>query len=365
MINSKKTVRESGVELLRILAAMGVIVSHYCNYNSAFASTHLSGWGGINYNLLLLLQCLTVCSVDVFVLISGYFSSKIDKRVVGKPLDLLIQSVLFVVLFYVGKVITSDEPFSYGEFFVRFIPANYFIILYVTLYLISPYINMVLRRLSVSQKKIRCFVVVLLLVFSVFPMITNITEYIVGYQLIGFSPISRLGDQSGYNIVNFCLLYCIGASIRYLELDKTINKRVAGVVAVGCVIIIYLMYIFAIRPEMGHVAWKYHNLFVILLSASLFVLFKQMKFKVGIINTLAKAAFVCFLIHGKFFPYLRVEYFVHQPFYIMLAHLFVSLIGIYIISWVVWYVYTLISTPVFKRLNNVSIPILTDEDNES
>ena len=46
MINSKKTVRESGVELLRILAAMGVIVSHYCNYNSAFASTHLSGWGG-------------------------------------------------------------------------------------------------------------------------------------------------------------------------------------------------------------------------------------------------------------------------------------------------------------------------------
>ena len=46
MINSKKTVRESGVELLRILAAMGVIVSHYCNYNNAFASTHLSGLGG-------------------------------------------------------------------------------------------------------------------------------------------------------------------------------------------------------------------------------------------------------------------------------------------------------------------------------
>lgn len=47
-MNSKKTVRESGVELLRILAAMGVIISHYCNYNGAFASTMQAGWGGVN-----------------------------------------------------------------------------------------------------------------------------------------------------------------------------------------------------------------------------------------------------------------------------------------------------------------------------
>ena len=45
-MGTKTMVRESGVELLRILAAMGVVVSHFCNYNGAFASTMQTGWGG-------------------------------------------------------------------------------------------------------------------------------------------------------------------------------------------------------------------------------------------------------------------------------------------------------------------------------
>ena len=46
MDTSIKKKRESGIELLRIFAAMGVIVSHYCNYNGAFASTLQGGLGG-------------------------------------------------------------------------------------------------------------------------------------------------------------------------------------------------------------------------------------------------------------------------------------------------------------------------------
>lgn len=320
--------------------------------------------GGVNYNLLLLLQCLTVCSVDLFVLISGYFSSKTDRRVVGKPLDLLIQSVIFVILSYFAKIATTGESFSASHFSELFIPSNYFVILYITLYLISPYINIVLRRLSVSQRKIRCFIIVLLLLFSIFPMINNAVAYLVGRQIIGFSSIGRLGNQWGYNIVNFCLLYCVGAAIRYLELDKTIKKRSAGVMAACCVIVNYLMYKFAIRPEMGHVAWMYDNIFVILLSASLFIYFKQLTFKSAFINTFAKAAFICYLIHNKLLPYLKIESFVNQPFYIMLAHLLLSLIAIYIFAWGIWYVYTLITTPIFKRLNTISIPILTDEEGD-
>lgn len=306
-----------------------------------------------------MLQCVTVCSVDLFVLISGYFSSMTQRRTLGKPLDLLVQSVVFVIISYFAKVLTSDTPFSASHFFELFIPANYFVMLFVTLYMVSPYINIALKQLSEkSPENIKRFIVVVLCLFSIGPMLTEFMEHIVGHQIIGFNTIGRLGSQSGYNIVNFILLYCTGAAIRYMKLDTKISKKTACLISIGCVIAIYLMYQLCICPSLGHIAWHYDNLFVILLAGSLFILFKQFTFKSRTINSLAKAAFVCFLIHSKILPYLQINNFVNRSAYILLLHIVASLIAIYAFSWVVWRVYTWVTKWVFKRLDNVEIPLI-------
>ena len=319
---------------------------------------HLAG-GGVNYNLLLFLQCLTVCSVDLFVLISGYYSSLSQRRTVGKPLDLLVQSVFFVIIAYIAKILTSDAEFSINHFVELFIPSNYFVILFITLYLVSPYINVALEKLNNrSPENIKRFMIVMLLLFSIFPMFTELIEHIVGRQITGFNSIGRLGSQSGYNIVNFVLLYCAGAAIRYLKLDIKISKRIALFASIGCVVAIYLMYQLCINPSMGHIAWHYDNLFVILLSVFLFIIFKQFQLKNRIINTLAKAAFVCFLIHGKILPYLRIGEFVDKSAYILLLHIVISLICIYVFSWLVWRVYSWATGRVVNYLDKVEIPLI-------
>ena len=301
-------------------------------------------------------QCVTVCSVDLFVLISGYFSSTNDRRCVGKPSDLLFQSVAFVVLFHLAKVFSTGESISWGNLFEAFIPCNYFVNLYVVLYIVSPYINVVLRKVAETRKAMTIFMLVMILLFSVAPMLCNIIESIVSHQITGFSTIGRLGNQSGYNIVNFILLYCVGASLRLMKVDNHIKKRQAFSAAAICVVVISTMYKCAIRPELWHVAWKYDNLFVILLAASLFVLFKQFRFKSDIVNSLAKAAFVCFLIHSKILSFLRIEEFVQKPAWVMMLHLLVSLVVIYLVSWVVWRIYSYVMAPLFKRLDKVEIP---------
>ena len=65
---SEKKDRQSGIELLRILAACMVIVLHY-NDGGAFEHTRM----GYNRTILFLLESMCICAVDLFILITGYF----------------------------------------------------------------------------------------------------------------------------------------------------------------------------------------------------------------------------------------------------------------------------------------------------
>ena len=90
-MNTQIKARESGIELLRILAAAGVVFSHYCNEGGIFSDSI----GGGNYLILSLIRSFTISSVDIFVLITGYFLCTTNKRSIGKPLGLLLQVVFY------------------------------------------------------------------------------------------------------------------------------------------------------------------------------------------------------------------------------------------------------------------------------
>lgn len=74
---------------------------------------------------------------------------------------------------------------------------------------------------TVENQVIKKFVWVLLLIFSVYPTIVDIAQEIVGDEYIGLSTIGAYGSQWGYTIVNFTLMYIIGAYIR-------VQKKIVG-----------------------------------------------------------------------------------------------------------------------------------------
>lgn len=70
--------RESNIELLKILAVMGVILLHCISpLDGAMAAAQ---YGSINYYILFAMESLAICAVNLFMLISGYFLSCSRKR---------------------------------------------------------------------------------------------------------------------------------------------------------------------------------------------------------------------------------------------------------------------------------------------
>ena len=147
--NTQIKARESGIELLRILAAAGVVFSHYCNEGGIFSDS--IGMG--NYLILSLIRSFTISSVDIFVLITGYFLCTTNKRSVAKPIVLLMQVVFYALVIYVVLILCGVESFSLKHLVGKLIPANWFITLYIVLFLISPYINVVINKFTEKYNK--------------------------------------------------------------------------------------------------------------------------------------------------------------------------------------------------------------------
>lgn len=346
-MNEKKE-RESGIELLRILTMLGVVMLHY-NDGRAFK------WvaeGSHSQYILFFLESLSICAVDLFILISGYFLSSTQKRSLLKPFQLLFQLVFWREAIYLVLVLLQKDQFSMKSFLSKVVPDSYFIILYCALYIISPYINILLHYLS-SQSK-RYFIITILILFSVWTTAVDLAEEILGYEWMGLSTVTAWGSKQGFSIVNFSLLYCIGGYLRNPGLSFSKKK---GLIALWLITVL-LIFLWAIatqrltRLELRS-AWVYHNPLVILSAVLLFHIFKNMHFSNKIINNLAAASFTCFLIHGKMLSYIGIQNAVESSTPMMLLHIAVSIPIIYFISWLAYTIYYFATNWFFHYLHSV------------
>lgn len=407
--------RSSNIELLRILAIMGVIVLHYNNINMGGGFRFVPP-GSVNYYLLHVLENLCICAVNLFLLISGYFLCGSYKRSLRKPLQLLIQVVLFSAGCYLLQVFLFHRTaFSWIDFRRSFVPANYFAILYIVLYLISPYLNLLIHQLSF--RKLNQMMILFFLIFSVWASLTDLFQELTGIEWTGLSPVGAYGSQWGYTIVNFILLYLIGA---YLKLASERNQsnpnrpsnthnsagttptqspsnthNSAGatptqgypadpagsgrikalpvpfliLLLAGCVGLLMLW--IQMGNWLGHsTEWsarEYCNPIVIAEAVLLFLLFRQWDIPQNkYINALAKGGFSVFLFHGVLIPLLKIERFAAGNPLLLLLHVLGSCVGIYLISWVVYFVYEKITAPCYRLLERyIAIPTLNAKESPS
>ena len=170
---AKENKRHSGIELLRILTALFVVMLHY---NDGRAFTYAASGSPQRY-VLFGIESIGICAVDLFILISGYFLATSQRRSVLKPLELLVQVVAFSEANYIGRTLLAGSALSIKRIILCAIPNNYFVILYSALYLISPYINKVFQNLT--KQKWNQLIITLLLLFSVWPVLVDFSEEIL------------------------------------------------------------------------------------------------------------------------------------------------------------------------------------------
>lgn len=343
----KSEPRQSNIELLRILAIIGVIILH-CNHRDIGGGFKYVPIGSVNEWLLQILESLFVCAVDLFVLISGYFMCLSNKRCFIKPLQLIVQVIAFSVGQYLLCVILGNDIFSMRTMFRVLVPCNYFVILYATLYLISPYINLFFSELQVHQKKQCLFL--LFLLFSIWPFLVDILKAISGSDLNGLSTIGMEGSQGGYTIVNFVLLYVIGTYIR-LNQEAWIKNKITLLGLFLCVIILTLTIISRFNED---IAWEYCNPFVIAEAIVIFLIFLRIHINANkIINGLAKSSFSVFLLHSYLLPKEVINKVVQGSIWKMVGGYCVIAITIYLICFIIHKIYDKITAPIFRALSTV------------
>lgn len=346
----KATQRESGVELLRIIALLFVIMIHYCDKALPLINN------GINMNVMLLSRSISSCAVDIFILISGYFMVKSNKRIVGKPINILSQVIYRNLLIYGLLIVLGLKVFDLKYFAFRIVPASYFPVFFVVLYLISPYINRLLTNLS--SKALRTFIFLIFILFSVWPTLVDLSQELFDYQWFGLSTIGAWGNQQGFNIVNFVLLYCVGAWLRLDEVSfSTRNKNIIWIVVVIILIFAWTIVCTHLSKQGMRSSWVYHNPLVIIYSILLFLLFKSVHFANTFINYLAKSVFLCFLIHSGIIANIDIgiSRVCNGSPLIMLLHYFAFTVVLIVVSCIAYELFSIITNKPFSKLNKIEI----------
>ncbi|MDO4973581.1 MAG: acyltransferase [Eubacteriales bacterium] len=326
-----KNQRSSNIELLRLLCMLGVIFLHYYNAGMGGASKYVAA-GSINDIVLRSMESFFICAVDVFVMISGYFLSQANKRTVGRALNLLIQTSIYRILYYFVDLLLHHKSFRWLSLLYMMLPMNWFVMLYVTLYLISPLLN---HAFSLTKQKTAVLLVICL--FSCFPTIADSMSALMKTNLSTFSTISMYGNNRGYTITNFCMCYLIGAYLRQNSFSGIRKPALVGILLLTtCTLVLW-------SKKDGSTAWAYYNPVIIVHAAALILLF--LKFEMGcrpVINELSGAAFSVYILHPWFLHMYNTEPNVNGSVFKMLLHILFTVFSIAVMSYAADKVYKLL-----------------------
>lgn len=284
--NSMKE-RESNFEVLRILLTLMVLTVHY-NSNGVTGGAFAFAPEGIKHYFLYLTESLACIAVNGFVLITGYFSYKKKQVSYKKVATLILWVVFYNIVFYLFSFCMGWESFRLQTLIGKCIPCNWYVIIYCALICIAPYINILLEQLSLQETK--QLLLVLVLLFSVWNTVWKAITGIVAIDMPGISTVGISGDQAGYTIVNFVMLYLIGAAIHKWNLFawKKEYDILLYLISAGCVFI---------GQVKGFSMWDYSNTFLLIASIALFNFFQKIRIKIPKIEYISKACFGVYLIH--------------------------------------------------------------------
>ena len=360
----EQTKRQSNIELLRIFAVLGVVILSYndSSLGGGFAFVEDSS---LNQFVMVVFESLFICVINVYVIISGYFNRDSVKRDVLKPIKSITMFLVFEFAAYLIKELPKGEPFSFKTLLGYFAPSYWFIFIYLALYLISPFISLMWSHMKLPAKKALLGVSITL--FSVYPFVWDVISHLNKYSfwdepsangiLQGISPISLFGAGRGYTLVNFILMYLIGCYIRD-KIENGLKERPGNMIVIlGVTLVLIVFWTFADKMLTGFdlpttICWNFENPLIIIESVALFMFFNSLKIKSNkVINALAAGVYPTYLIHINLLEYLQIGRFVRSGTAIMVIHMLGCMVGLFLVSFVIYSLYDLLTRPLFIRIS--------------
>lgn len=278
---SQKKLRDSSIELYRIIVMLLIVAHHYV-VNSEVSQLMQADSINAHSVFFYIFGAWGKTGINCFVLITGYYmcTSHISLR---KYLKLYFeikfyQYVIWGVFFVVGmssfsyKTILGLLPFT--------IIGTSFTNAFMAFYLYIPFLIILVKNLTKRQHFL--LIVLSLWIYSILGQMKLVT----------------------FNYVTwFAILFLIASFIRFYGLPQNDNRRMWGyftvITFVLAVLSIYATTLIGKRPTYGFVSDS-NAVFALLLSVSSFMYFKNVKIEFSkTINIIGSTTFGVFLIHTR------------------------------------------------------------------
>lgn len=299
----KNKERNSNFELMRIIAMLFIVLWHIYLYGGIKNNPRI-----INTNIAIIFEFISfilMVHVNSFVILTGYFQSKADFKI--KKFFSLLDSmffyrIIFLILFCSLGIITLTKAEMIDKIFTR---DYWFIQVYLVLYLVSPFLNIFIKK--IDKKNYQKLLLVLFFILSIIPFITGNKTYVF---------------NDGYNLSNFIYMYLIGGYLRkypikesyiFKILSKNLYRLVLVFVFILCFMINYMntktfgllsssnTVLGLINSNYSHIYNVYSNPFVIIQTISFFLIFESIDFKSKIINKISSLVLGVYFIHENGF----------------------------------------------------------------
>ena len=314
-----KKERDSNLELLRIVSIFNILLAHYFTIGGALGA---APEGSVNQIWFCLVGSISACSVNTFIAISGYYLCEVNVRDTKKVFLLVMQVIIYQEIGNTIYYFAMQKEISVKYIISWLIPNNYYFILYAALFLISPYINVVINH--ISRRVFQNLLIIMFCVFSVWNTFGDILEGITGYEWIGLSTVGAYGTQQGYTIVNFVICYLMGAFIRKNR-ERLSGKSREVRIALSVVMVILLLWGYldsVFWGTTGMTAWRYNNPFVIMESGILVMLFMQKRMGTQKrINVIASKTFSIFLTQVWFWAFIDTKSYSKGGLALLIVHM--------------------------------------------
>lgn len=340
MEKDKYQERNSSIELLKIIAILMIIISHvipfgYGNIGNEYINISNAS-NNLNEVLLQMIRYLGKIGNVIFLICSSWFL--LEKKQINKKkvlyiiMDCLVVSIICLVLISaIGYKINYKTVIK--QFFPITFSNNWFIACYIILYVISPFLNIIIDNMSKERLLKIDITLVLFNIWQFFKENHHIYNYLIG----------------------FIIIYFLIAYIKRYEREICNNSKFNKVILIINVIILMifiLAYNFfgskvsALSGKMQYFT-NIKNPIVFLVSLACFNLFVNLKIKNKLINYIASQTLLIYIIHDNYLirEFVRSDWFK----YVYKTVGYNYIIFICVLSSMITFVITLMVSSIYKE----------------
>ena len=322
----KEEKRIEYIDLLRIIATIGVIIVHVAAQYWKELDVSSFEWKAFN-----VWDSLARWSMPIFVMISGvlflsrdYTISQLYKKYILRLVTaFFVWSFLYIIILYRNKADIISR-FFLGEYHM------WYLFMIMVLYMLSP----VLKKIVETQTLTKYFLIIVFLFQTILPEIKEILDFCGEIEMARVFGEIQAKFNVGFGYLGY---FVLGYYLENIELSKTKRRLIYILGIIGSILTAVLTQISSNREMLpSEVHYDYFSLNVVMEVIAVFV-FAKYNFKTNqLFINISRKCFGIYLIHPMILKILDIEFDINtlsfNPIFSVPIITSIVLIGAYIIS---------------------------------